>query len=186
MLKSILSALVFITTATTLAYSQNSIAPELKSTQVRVTILALGISVEQKLADKHSINLIAGLQPGVATYTLVPDGTQYEFYIAPFVTGEIRSYYNRKSVKKELGPNSGNYFALAAGYYMDRIINDTGRDYYDESYENSFFVGPVWGIQRNYKTGFHLNLSIGLGYQQGDYLEGAVRIISNGGIGLYF
>lgn len=174
-----------------IGYSQTSLAqgtiePEIKSTQIRAMVLCPGISVEQKLGDQLTINMYAGLQPGLSSYTVEPDGTRFEFYVAPFVDGEIRAYYNRKKSKKELGPNSGNYFALAAGYNMKRIINDSGKDYYDESIENSYFVGPVWGIQRNYLNGFHLNISVGLGYQQGDYVEGGITMISSGGIGFYF
>ncbi|WP_420582213.1 hypothetical protein [Reichenbachiella sp.] len=169
-----------------IAFSQERVTTELKPTQVRALFLCPGISIEQRLSDKHSFNLIAGIQPGISTYTLEPDGTKYDFYIAPFVSGEIRNYYDRKKVNKDLAPNSGNYVALAAGYYMDRIINDSGRDYYEESYENSYFIGPVWGFQRNYMNGFHLNISVGLGYQQGDQIEGSIGMITSGGVGFYF
>lgn len=187
-MKAIIAGILFLVLITTTQHSfgQGTIAPELNKTQIRATILSLGVSVEQKLGEKQSFNLIAGMQPGFSSYTEVPGGTEYDFYVAPFVTGEIRNYYNRKYVKKELGPNSGNYVALAAGYNMSRINNDKGKDFYEESYENSFFVGPVWGIQRNYKNGFHLNFSIGLGYQSGEHLDGAIRTISTGGIGFYF
>lgn len=186
MLKSTSIWLAVVLASVQIAFCQGSVTTELKPTQVRALFLCPGISIEQKLSNKHSFNLIAAIQPGVSEHTLEPDGTQYEFYMAPFVSGEIRNYYDRKQVKKELAPNSGNYFALAVGYYMNRIINDSGKENYDESLENSFFVGPVWGFQRNYLNGFHLNISFGLGYQQGEHLDGRVGLITNGGFGFYF
>lgn len=186
MLKSTSICVAIILASVQIAFCQGSVTTELKPTQVRALFLSPGFSIEQKLSNKHSFNLIAAIQPGVSTHTIEPDGTQYEFYIAPYVSGEIRNYYDRKQVKKELASNSGNYFALAAGYYMNRIINDSGNEYYDESYENSFFVGPVWGFQRNYLNGFHLNISVGLGYQQGEYIDGRITMITNGGFGFYF
>ena len=184
--KSLLICTLLLITLKAETFAQGAIATELRTTEVRAMVVCPGISIEQKMGNQLTFNLIAGIQPGISTYTVVPDGTKFEFYVAPFVSGEFRNYYNRKSVKKELAPNSGNYFGLAAGYNMNRIINDTGKDYYDDSYENSYFVGPVWGFQRNYLNGFHLNVSVGLGYYQGDYMEGSIKMISTGGIGFYF
>ena len=33
--------------------------------------------------------------------------------------------------------------------------------------EKAFYLGPVWGIQRNYKSGIHLGLSLGAGFITG-------------------
>ncbi|WP_422361516.1 hypothetical protein [Reichenbachiella sp.] len=183
MLKTILTILIAIGSIS-FGFAQGTIAPDLKQTQVRITILPLGLSLEQKLGEKQTLALAGGLQLGAYAYTSSNNGSGTEFYAAPFFAGEIRNYYNRKFVKKELEQNSGNYVALAFGYSGNRL-GDAENVIFENSYENSFFVGPVWGFQRNYKTGFHLNLSIGLGYQDGEYLDGGVKIISTGGIGFF-
>lgn len=183
MMKTILTFFIVLGSVS-LGWAQGTIAPDLKQTQIRITILPLGLSLEQKLGEKQTLALAGGLQLGAYAYTSSSNGSGTEFYTAPFFSGEIRNYYNRKFVKKELEQNSGNYVALAFGYSGSRLGNDDGV-IFDKSTENSYFVGPVWGFQRNYKTGFHLNLSIGLGYVDGEYLDGGVDFISTGGIGFF-
>ncbi|MDW3211889.1 MAG: hypothetical protein R8N23_18610 [Reichenbachiella sp.] len=182
MLKTILTILIAFGSIS-FGFAQGTIAPDLKQTQLKITILPLGASLEQKLGKKQSLNLAGGLQLGAYAYSS-SNGSGTEFYAAPFFTGEIRNYYNRKFVKKDLEQNSGNYVALAFGYSGNRL-GEAENVIFENSFENSFFVGPVWGFQRNYKTGFHLNLSIGLGYVDGEYVDGAVKMISTGGIGFF-
>lgn len=184
MLKSIFITVILLGCCG-MVLAQGTIAPDLKNTQARMTILPLGFSVELKLAEKQTLSLAGGLQMSYYAYSDTYQGSGSEFFMSPFLTGEFRNYYNRKFVKKELEQNSGNYVALAVGYSGKRLGNNENAIFINSN-ENSFFVGPVWGFQRNYKTGFHLNLSIGLGYSSGEYLDGGVRLISTGGIGFFF
>ncbi|MEM9895295.1 MAG: hypothetical protein AAF789_02900, partial [Bacteroidota bacterium] len=67
--------------------------------------------------------------------------------------------------------------------FGDDLIQDTDLD--------NFTIGPVWGIQRNYASGFHLDLSIGLGYITGGSdesfaIENAVTPIGNFELGFRF
>lgn len=184
-MKSIL-VIILIFGCTNVLVAQGTIEPDLADTQVKATLLPLGLALEQKIGDKQTLNIGVGAQLTFYSYNDSFQGSGTEVFLTPFVTGEFRNYYNRKQVKKELEQNSGNYVALLGGYVMERFGGNDDAVILIDSFENSFFIGPVWGMQRNYQTGFHLNLSIGLGYQSGDYLDGRVGIISAGGLGFYF
>jgi hypothetical protein len=71
----------------------------------------------------------------------------------------------RKKQKKELNYNSGNYVGLRGGYNFRAIAenNEPGTP----STEEAFYLGGVWGIQRNYKSGIHLGFSLGAGFATG-------------------
>lgn len=176
--------LTFFVVVSSTVFGQES--PELTNTQVRATFLPLGISLEQKVGGMQTIAIAAGLQVSFYAYSDTFAGSGSEFFLAPFISAEFRNYYARRRVKKkDLGVNSGNYVALAAGRVMERI-GGSENSFLLNSQENSSFVGPVWGMQRNYASGFHLNFSIGLGYQSGDYFESGIGFIGTGGLGLYF
>ena len=86
----------------------------------------------------------------------------------PFLRGSFRHYYDRKRVKKSnLRTNSGNFVTLQGGYYLD-ALGDNSIATID------YFIGPAWGIQRNYNSGIHLSLSLGLGYGDGKNVNGGV------------
>ncbi|MEQ9426669.1 MAG: hypothetical protein RJQ09_19760 [Cyclobacteriaceae bacterium] len=146
------------------AFSQDKIPVDLKENQFYITILEPGISFEKKLAANQSLLFNAGL-----TTLSEADTDDFSISLNPVITGDFRNYYSRKRVKKELNSNSGNYVALRAGYYFDAIAEDLEAGTIDAT--QSFFMGPVWGIQRNYKSGIHLGFSIGGGISTGKYQD---------------
>ena len=143
----IIMATALFSLAGVLLWGQERIPVELKSTQLTLNLLTPSITLENSLSPNRSLNLALGIIG-------FPDSDE-RFSINPFLRGSFRNYYPRKRVKKELNPNSGNYIALDAGYYFDTLTKETTR------LTNSFFMGPVWGIQRNYKSGIHLGFSLG-------------------------
>jgi hypothetical protein len=140
--------------------AQERIPVKLKDFQVNLNILDPSISVEKKINPNQSFTLGFGL-------TGLPDddGTS----LNPYLRGSYRNYYPRKKVKKALRPNSGNYIGLIAGYNFDAIADNI--DFGTTRLSNSFFMGPVWGIQRNYQSGIHLGLSLGGGFGIGQHSD---------------
>jgi hypothetical protein len=101
------------------------------------------------------------------TYTGTDEyDTDFSYSVNPFIKVSFQNYYGRKLVKKELNPNSGNYISISAGYIFDSFTDNV--DFGTTEQSSSFYVGPVWGIQRNYKSGIHLNLSLGPGIGFGE------------------
>jgi len=147
----------FFCLATVLLWGQERIPVDLKSTQLNINLFTPSVSFEKSISPNQSLNLSLGISCFAHS--------DQEFSLTPNLRGSFRNYYARKSVRKQLNPNSGNYVALDAGYYFDSITNETTR------ISNTFFVGPVWGIQRNYKSGIHLGFSIGPGVFIADNTE---------------
>ena len=143
---------------------------DLTSTQFTVSILPLMAHIEGKLSDKQSLTFGGGLGYS-AFYSEVNGEGDFEFFSTPFLTASFRNYYNRKFVRKDnLKQNSGNYVALLGNYQFENLVDlgvlGTGKTGLD-----SFSIGPVWGIQRNYGSGIHLDLSVGVGYRVGQSNE---------------
>ena len=134
-------------------YSPEKIPVDLKSSQFNFNILDPSFSFEKKVSDNQSFTTTAGIT------MLTNTDSEYEFSVNPFIKVSFQNYYKRKGVKKELNPNSGNYIGVSAGYYLDSFTDNL--DFGTTEQSNSFFIGPVWGIQRNYISGIHLNLGIG-------------------------
>lgn len=143
--------------------AQDRIPVDLAETQITLSILSPSLALEKSITDNQSLHFSARIQ-GISNFDDDIDETNYG--IAPELRAEFRNYYPRKKVKKELRPNSGNYIGLVAGYTLNTIADDfDNNEKFDE--ESSFFMGPVWGIQRNYKSGIHLGLSLGAGFRTG-------------------
>ncbi len=153
--------LILLSIAALQLAAQERIPVELVNTQFTINILAPGIGFEYGLNDRQSLTLNAGLSSIIVT-----DQTDdVDLFIAPFLQGSFRNYYPRKRVKKTLRPNSGNFIALTTGYNF----KPTSDNYTDPDFGGrGFFIGPVWGIQRNYLSGIHLGLSLGPGLGIGE------------------
>jgi len=141
-------------------FGQERTPVQLSNTQLNVNILAPSLLLEKRLTDKNSATFAFGLSP------LHGNG---EISINPFFRTSFRNYYPRKTVKKELRPNSGNYIGLVGGYYFGSIASSS--DYTNVNQSNSYYVGALWGIQRNYQSGIHLGFSIGSGFGAGENMD---------------
>ena len=132
--------------------SQDRIPVELKPVQFTLGIIEPSVLAEVRIGSHQSIVAGTALTLGFATN---------QIYVFPQVRGSIRNYYKRKRVKKELRTNSGNYVGLRGGYLFGSLGDSI------TSEDKSYYVGPIWGIQRNYQSGIHLGLSLGFGYGNG-------------------
>ncbi|MEP5612658.1 MAG: hypothetical protein ABJP45_10435 [Cyclobacteriaceae bacterium] len=152
---------------------------ELSKGQLNLNLLPLTLSYEAKVPDKNSFTLSGGL--GLIGY-FESDGTTKEsyFFALPVFTSSFRNYYTRKKIKKDdLRSNSGNYFGLFGSFQLEPLGDPSSLAEtvaYQET-TNVFTIGPVWGIERNYASGVHLGLSLGLGAVGGEYLETTVNFI---------
>lgn len=133
-----------------------------------INILTPGLEYEYGLTNSTTLDLRAGA--GFA-YRKTSFGEGYEgFGVYPIFNVQYRYYYNlqkRLDKGKNISNNSANYIALSGGLQSGKPV--IGNLEYNEAYFGS--IGPVWGLQRYYGSGFKLDLNIGPGYgfnQSGD------------------
>lgn len=165
--------------------AQERVPVELEKHRFYINILSPSLAYELGLNERLSLHTSAGISFywGDNNYS----GTNYENYyqsLNPFLNITLRNYYPRKRVKKELGFNSGNYIGAIGGYVFEAITEWNKTDD-TQRFANSGFVGGVWGIQRNYKSGVHLGLSLGGGLSMGQNFDNA-RFVPVGGFELGF
>jgi len=165
-MKKQLFALNLLILAPLLMFAQDRTPVQFNNTQFNLNILAPSVTFEKRVKDNNSVTFGAGLTP---LYSQDNNNQNNYVSINPFVRTSYRNYYQRKKVKKELNPNSGNYIGLAAGYYFGSIANNSDLIVFQQS--NSFYMGALWGIQRNYKSGIHLGFSIGGGFGTGNNMD---------------
>lgn len=140
---------------------------QLKKTNISLNIFSPGLAVEARLTESQSLFCDIALNVGYSD--------SEDFILVPLAQAQFRNYYSRKRQKKELRANSGNYVALASGYYF----KDLGDNLYPTEIINSYFLGGVWGFQRNYMSRIHLDLNLGLGYSNGKYKNASPILILN-------
>lgn len=86
-----------------------------------------------------------------------------DFGIYPIFNVQYRYYYNlgkRFDKGKNISDNSANYVALSGIVQSGKPI--IGNIEYNADYFG--VIGPVWGLQRYYNSGFKLDLNLGAGY----------------------
>ena len=141
--------------------AQDRIPVQLNNIQLNLNLLTSGISLEKSISGNTSATFGGGLSPLYSS--------DNEVSINPFVRTSFRNYYPRKKVKKELNPNSGNYIGLVGGYYFGSVANSSESAQFNQS--DSYYLGAMWGIQRNYKSGIHLGFSLGGGFGEGENMN---------------
>ena len=143
------------------ANAQERMPVNLNSTQFNLNILDPSVTFEKSINDNQSFTAGVGI-------TLLGDYEEDKgtLSVNPFIRGSYRNYYPRKRVKKALQANSGNFIGVSTGYNFGSIA-DNAENGSTNRLANSYYLGPVWGIQRNYQSGIHLGLSIGGGFGVG-------------------
>ena len=138
-----------------------------------------GLEYEFRLTPESTVDIGIGSGFGLAGGYLQGDT---EFGIFPFATAQYRRYYNlekRLRKNKTVAMNSANYFALYSNITSGKpIIGDLQME---DDYEVA--LGPVWGLQRYFQSGFKLDLRLGVGYffeEKGDSFVSPIIGISLG------
>ncbi len=169
-----------------LVSAQFSNAQSLPKDQSVTSLLKLnfflpGVSYEQKISQFKTIHFSTFID---LLFTDSDINGSTETFAIPSIGIEFRNYYNlNKRNLKGLNSerNSGNYIApVYTGKYSFDAVHDEDR------WVNQ--IGLVWGIQRNYKSTFSLDLNIGLGYNinvQSSYLYYPVDLIGNLSLGFW-
>lgn len=143
---------------------QNGDIPE-TTDQLSLNFLVPSIEWEVGLTDKTSLDLKIGTAFGFAK-----SYSESNFGFFPVLETQYRYYYNfhkRKSKGKKVSENSGNYITGVANIRSGNPI--IGEMEIEDEY--AVFVGPAWGMQRVYNSGFKLNLALGVGYGFNDIQE---------------
>lgn len=149
-----------------LADAQDRIPVNLNSTQFNLNVLNPSATFEKSINHHQSFTVGVGI-------TMLSDyeEDQERYSVNPFMQASYRNYYPRKRVNKELLPNSGNYIGVLTGYNFKSIVDNLESGESNSIADNTYYMGPVWGIQRNYRSGIHLGLSIGGGFAIGSDSE---------------
>jgi hypothetical protein len=120
------------------------------------SLLSPAFGLEKKLQENNSLKFSLGNSIGYGS----TNGLQSKLF---FLRGEYRQYYNLPKRRDEgrLSTNySGNYIGLFAEPSFVFTKNQEATNLY---------AGGVWGIQRNYNSHFHLDLSLNAGIGQNGF-----------------
>ncbi len=151
------------------SHAQQFTAQDEASTTKSVTnISILSPAITHEIAVSPRQTILLGAELGVISKFNISNGIENSFTtLTPQIKADFRHYYNfekRLAKGKNINNNSGNYLALRTMYIFDPIVNKENF----LNYNNGLALGGVWGIQRVYKSGIYLGLSIGGGFIFGD------------------
>ena len=121
-----------------------------------LSILSPTLGLEKSIKENQSLKFSLGSSIGYGS----KNGFQNKLLL---LRGEYRHYYNLEKRRDEgrLSTNySGNYIGLFA---EPSFIFEKGEE------ATNMYAGGVWGIQRNYNSHFHLDLSLNAGIGQNGF-----------------
>lgn len=128
-----------------------------------INILNPGVSRELKVGNKQTFKFTARMNLMVSIL-IADDFQETDVYADPAVEAGFRHYFNfnkRLSAGKRVEKNSGNYLSGYAQLIYSKM--PLGNSYYEENKRRPLTVlGACWGMQRNYKGHFSLDLNLGL------------------------
>lgn len=157
---------IFLLFFATNCYSQ-SIEQVPVSTVFRVNVLNPGLSYELPVGLHQAAILYGGVNTSFGLGFSSSLGTNAFINFDPGFGAQYRYYYNgrkRTEKGKRTELNSMNYLApVYSVIFTDGRISENALQE-EENSRPVHTVGAVWGLQRNYKSRFSLDLNLGLGY----------------------
>jgi hypothetical protein len=121
-----------------------------------ISILSPSIGLEKRIQENNSLKFSIGNSIGFSS----SNGMQTKLF---FLRGEYRHYYNLLKRRDE-GRLSTHYSGNYIGLFAEPSFNFSKGE---ES--TNLYAGGVWGIQRNYNSHFHLDLSLNAGIGQNGF-----------------
>ena len=177
------TSLLFLLFSFSCLFAQHEQKERLTEPVTKITFIEPGIAHEFPLGRSTTFFLRGGLTATLATdYNDEIKGVLFR----PFVSGSFRAYYNfakRNLMERNTAKNSANYIGFL--YLNATSPLNKGTDYDLDLNKSLLNAGVVWGLQRNYPSGFSLDLNIGPGYVKGGNTSG-FSIIGEFNIGWWF
>jgi hypothetical protein len=134
----------------------------------KINLLNPGISREMKLGKNQTLHVSAMMN--IIFQTVISSSfSETNLFIDPAATAGYRYYYNfekRAERGKRYEKNSGNYVSAFSGLVFTKA--PISSDHYEEVSRRALgIIGTCWGLQRNYRGHFSLDLNLGIQYQFG-------------------
>jgi hypothetical protein len=152
-----------------LCFCQKSNAQEsnVSKSVTKLNILFPGLSHEMRLGNNQTAYFGLSFNPvGEYDSQFISNNKDVKYSLYPVAQAEVRQFYNltkRANNGLNTNRNSGNYLALRGLGIFPSVLSKNDQP---QQYPNGLGVaGIVWGIQRNYPSGFSLGLSIGTGFK---------------------
>jgi hypothetical protein len=121
-----------------------------------ISILSPSIGLEKSIQENNSLKLSIGNSIGYGS----TNGLQSKLFM---LRGEYRHYYNLEK-RRDAGRLSTNYSGNYIGLFAEpSFVFAKGEE------ATTMYAGGVWGIQRNYNSHFHLDLSLNAGIGQNGF-----------------
>lgn len=135
--------------------------------QFKINFLFPGLAYEVGIQNSSTLFFEVGTIFGLG----LDSENDIDVGLFPLLGAEYRYYYNfnrRLSKAKNISANSGNYVALATQYmHGNNLVSE-----FDLDWQDNFFIGPVYGLQRTSKKGFNFEIAFGAGYFQNNNESG--------------
>jgi len=156
---------IFILAKTLSGFSQENQITEVRDI-TKLTILNPGVSYEKAIAKFQSLYIQGFMNTSFYVTYSSSLGSDADIYFDPAVTLQYRYYYNavrRQAKGKRTEMNSMNYIgAITETNFSQRRISIS---HYDQDKLRPInVIGCVWGMQRNYRSRFSLDLQLGVGF----------------------
>lgn len=157
--------ILFFLAISTSCFSQEKIHTDIVDI-TKATFLNPGISYEKRIGKFQSIVGKAFMNTSFIIGFSSSMGIRSSINFDPALSLQYRYYYNydrRNKKGKRTEMNNLNYLSptLVTIFSKNRISTD---HYFENNRRPINIAGIVWGIQRNYKSRFSLDLNLGLGY----------------------
>ncbi|AXY74977.1 DUF3575 domain-containing protein [Paraflavitalea soli] len=173
-MRSKLSFTILLLLSSLLCFSQDAEVTDITNI-TKVTILSPGIGYEKRIAKYQSLYLqgFLDISGGVGYSSSL--GFLSFLYLDPTFSLEYRYYYNfrrRQERGKRVAMNSLNYIApfFRSSFPRRNYINSSGE--FERKRRAIYATGATFGLQRNFRSRFSLDMNIGLGYMiEGRYTD---------------
>lgn len=147
------------------SFSQNKGEPDI-SNVTTITILDPGVSYEARIGKFQSLYFHGFMAVSASLGYSEALGFISDFHLDPALEMQYRHYYNaarRLSKGKRVEMNSLNYLCASFETIFSKMR------IYSENIEEKKVraintIGLAWGMQRNYRKHFSLDLNLGVGY----------------------
>jgi hypothetical protein len=172
-----LLTLALLLTTFQVAQAQDEQPATVAKSLFKINFLAPGLEYERGLNESMTLNINTSMGFEIGYNSI----TGLNTYLYPSLGLQARKYYNldkRIEKGKNAAFNSGNFIALSVGGSTPSILNNENR-----VNEVSYGIGPVWGMQRNYNSGFNLTLTLGAGYFKSSLGDKSISPLMGLGLG---
>lgn len=160
-----------------IGFSQKFRSRQVRPHMLKLDLLTPGLEYEKALGKSSTLNIRGGLGFAFSYFYPTEEDNTKSYVLRPIIDVQFRQYIDvisRRALGKSTKGNSAGFIALKVHVAGAPLTKN-----FDYEAPISYTAGPMFGMQRTYRSNINLQMGLGVGYFRDELGQKGITPLGN-------